>query len=519
MNIDDILDAEQLKYCYEQAYALHRHTEIPELFAREPDTVFTLPSAGDRTVGWDLIHDKFCGELYRVSPDEDSFHTGWQICTPFLWEGDTGAVKGIFPTFGFLVLSMDAETMKPPYPVLSTLELWQDRFARREDRWKIHFLQAQFMLGQYTWNWDTSEDRGLAVQKKLREIPHPVLNPERADAAAFPEQGGPGYSQDRSVFSGRGGTGADLYGIQFAQSLYTLLWQCGRMNEIPDLLFSDSDDVSVDYGEGEVCSGQDALRFYFREMKDRTSRSGGLYRVDLPASQWIRVSPDGSSAQGYWTTMSRRIERSGAKSLHRIGIGRFSNSFCKEEGVWKLKSVRWEKLQEFAPFQETPDRNLENYRRDPEGWIRDLPRLYPVSREGSQDRTEEILFLRNEILSWFHMINMGKNREEIFPSGTGQVSEEIRRLCEESRYILVTSPVLGMDGSLTEAEAFFSASLLTESGKDELTYVRGSIGMSLVKGAGGWEIRRFSWYPYASPGKWKMIQSNRPLSADSTTVV
>ena len=176
MNIDDILDAEQLKYCYEQAYALHRHTEIPELFAREPDTVFTLPSAGDRTVGWDLIHDKFCGELYRVSPDEDSFHTGWQICTPFLWEGDTGAVKGIFPTFGFLVLSMDAETMKPPYPVLSTLELWQDRFARREGRWKIHFLQAQFMLGQYTWNWDTSEDRGLAVQKKLREIPHPVLN-------------------------------------------------------------------------------------------------------------------------------------------------------------------------------------------------------------------------------------------------------------------------------------------------------------------------------------------------------
>ena len=53
MTVNDILEAEQLKYCYEQAYALHRHTEIPSMFVRKPDTVFTLPSANDRTVGWD----------------------------------------------------------------------------------------------------------------------------------------------------------------------------------------------------------------------------------------------------------------------------------------------------------------------------------------------------------------------------------------------------------------------------------------------------------------------------------
>ena len=61
MNLNDIFEVEQLKYCYEQAYALHRHRDIPDLFMREPDTVFTLPSAGDRTEGWELINRKLDG--------------------------------------------------------------------------------------------------------------------------------------------------------------------------------------------------------------------------------------------------------------------------------------------------------------------------------------------------------------------------------------------------------------------------------------------------------------------------
>lgn len=505
MNLNDILEVEQLKYCYEQAYALHRHTDIPDLFVREPDTVFTLPSAGDRTGGWDLINRKFCGELYYVSPNEDSFHTGWQICTPLLWEGEDGEIRGIFPTFGFLVLSMDAETMKPPYPVLSTLELWQDRFARREGRWKIHYLQAQFLLGQYAWSWNAPEDKGLAVQKKLRDIPHPLLNPvrnafsESLGRISFPD------SPDRTRNRADHGDGADLYGIQFARSLYTLLWQCCRMEEIPDLVFSDSDDVSADYGEGEVCTGQKEVRRFFREMKERTVRSGGLFRVDLPAGQWIQLSPDRKSAEGHWITMSRRIDRTEAGNQHRIGIGHFSGSFCKQDGIWKLKSVRWEKLQEFAPSAETPDLNLDNYRKDPEGWLTDLPLLKEVSRDGAADRTEEILFLRNEVLSWFHEINMGEAWEEIFPCRSDTVRDSLRELCGNSRYILATSPVFRMDASLSEAEGFFSVSLLSDSGQNEMTYVRGSIGLTLERTADGWEISRFSWYPYASPGNWKMI--------------
>ena len=499
MNVNDLIEIEQLKYCYEQAYALHRHTEIPDMFVQEADTVFTLPSAGDRTVGWDVINEKFCHELYYVSPNEDSFHTGWQICTPFLWEGEEGEIKGIFPTFGFLVLSMDPTTMKPPYPVLSTLELWQDHFARREGRWRIHYLEAQFLLGQCVWKWNAPEDKMLAVQKKLREIPHPVLNPEGIclDSAA-----GPGAS-GRDPIRPYMGVGAGLYGVQFAQSLYTLLWQCGRMDEIPDFVFSNADEVSVWYDEEEICTGQNEVRLFFRKMKEKTLNNGGFFRIDMPATQWIEVSDDGQSAAGHWLTMSRQIDRSESGNQYRVRIGLFSNTFRREGGVWKFVSIRWEKLQDFAPYDETPDMNLENYRKDPAGWLTDLPVLKPVSREEGDGRAEEILVLRNKILSWFHAVNTGKTAADVFPCGTEEVREDLQEMLRDVRYILATSPVFWMDEGLTKAEGFFSVSLLTDTEEDEMTNVRGSVGMTLTRTEYGWEIRRFSWYPYAALDSWK----------------
>jgi hypothetical protein len=175
MTINDILEIEQTKYCYEQAYALHRHTQIPALFLESGETGFAV--AEDAITGFDAIRQKFCEELSYVSPAEDSYHTGWQICVPLIYEdSETGEVRGIFPTFGYLILNMDPSVMKPPYRVLSTLEMWQDRFARTEEGgWKIRDLQAKFLLGQAVWTFDPARDTGYAVRHALRDIPHPLL--------------------------------------------------------------------------------------------------------------------------------------------------------------------------------------------------------------------------------------------------------------------------------------------------------------------------------------------------------
>ena len=147
--------------------------------------------------------------------------------------------------------------------------------------------------------------------------------------------------------------------------------------------------------------------------------------------------------------------------------------------------------------------NLENYRKDPAGWLTDLPEVKPVSGEGEDDRTEEILVLRNKILSWFHAVNTGKAASDVFPYRTEEVREDLQKTLRDVRYILATSPVLEMDERLTEAECFFSVSFLTDTEEDEMTNVRGSIGMRLARTEQGWEIRRFSWYPYAALDSWK----------------
>ena len=159
MDLNDILEIEQSKYCYEQAYALHRHKEIPALFLKSEGTTFDI--AGDAISGWDAVNRKFCEELFYVSSAEDSYHTGWQISMPLIYED---------PVSG--------DAMKPPYTVLSALEMWNDRFTRADGAWKIRNLSAKFMLGQSVWRWNPAGDTGLAVQHKLYSVPHPVLGKE-----------------------------------------------------------------------------------------------------------------------------------------------------------------------------------------------------------------------------------------------------------------------------------------------------------------------------------------------------
>jgi len=188
MTMDDILEVETLKYCYEQAYPLHRHDEMPELFVKSKETVFTLPSADDYTVGFDLISHKFKEDLYYVSPNEDSYHTGWQITLPMIWEDKlSGQIKGIFPTFGHFVMNLvpDLPFFQPPYQVNATSEMWLDNFEKTEDGWRIKRLQAQFLMGQQLWTWDVEKDDSFSTRKELRMIMHPYLGKGKQEETKY----------------------------------------------------------------------------------------------------------------------------------------------------------------------------------------------------------------------------------------------------------------------------------------------------------------------------------------------
>lgn len=172
MNADDVLEIEQLKYFYEQAYAVHRHEDIPGLFS-ETDPLFDI--AGDTVTGFDEIRRKFA-DLAKVSPGEDSFHTGWQICAPLI-DVDEGAAHAriIAPTFGYLVLNFSPEIFSPPYTVRAAFELWDDSLVKERGRWRIGELHARFMMAQPIWVWDSANDDTYATRREMHLVRHPFL--------------------------------------------------------------------------------------------------------------------------------------------------------------------------------------------------------------------------------------------------------------------------------------------------------------------------------------------------------
>lgn len=507
VTIKDILEIEQMKYCYEQAYALHRHTDIPGLFFRSEETSFAI--AEDTVKGFDTIERKFREDLFYVSPREDSYHTGWQICTPLIGENpENGQVYGFFPTFGYLVISMDPKTMNPPYPVLSTGEMWRDLFVWDAGKWRISDLKAKFLIGQCVWTWNTSRDKGLAVQHALRNIPHPLLNPGDESANhALRRLAGNKEDENKWIRI----PGSLLYGVQFAQSLYGLLWECGRMEEIPDRVFSQEAEISVCH-EGKMCRGQKEVRCFYNDMKKQAMDHGGFLRNDMPATQYIEPGDDGTMAIGHYLVFTKRIQRTGNGNRFVTSIGRFTNGFVMEENIWKLKSVCFETVCEFEAFPEQPDQNLALCRENPQAWLEEIPELKSLCTAEASRPAEEILALRNEIFSWFHLWQEERMRAQnapfvnrYFPCAEEEAWEAISGMMHKLRYMLITSPVLTMSEDCSEAEAFFSTSNLYEYEEGALVDTRGGIFMRLHNCDGEWQIREFGWYPYASLEPWNVV--------------
>ncbi len=180
MNANDLFEIEQMKFYYEQAYAIHRHLDLPYLFCNESSSLLDID--GDLTLGIKSIIKKFA-ELAEVSPCEDSYHTGWQICTPLI-EIDESSGEGriISPTFGYLVLNFHPDIFQSPYTVCASFELWDDVIRKENGIWKTYQLHAKFMLNQPVWKWNAKQDSSTATRFEMKLIQHsfPIENYKKA---------------------------------------------------------------------------------------------------------------------------------------------------------------------------------------------------------------------------------------------------------------------------------------------------------------------------------------------------
>lgn len=296
------------------------------------------------------------------------------------------------------------------------------------------------------------------------------------------------------------------YGIQFAQSLYLMLWQDEKFEEITDRVFIHDDDIEVKYqGLGRV-KGTDNVREFFHKVAEKTRDRGNFWRMDMPATQFIEPGKNEDTAIGHWTTVTRVRRTEVSEEKMDYVLGQFTNVFVRENGIWKIKSLSWKKLWKVAEFPLMPDIHLENYQKTPEKWLEKLPELEALSDEGVSPKTREILQLRNEIYGCFYKYNCSKEIGWLENCGNGQAGRGLCDMLDNCRYILATSPVIDMNDSMDFAKAFYSISLLKDKSDSYVDPVRGSIYLELKKEAGKWIPQELNWYPLATIDAWRKAE-------------
>ncbi len=300
---------------------------------------------------------------------------------------------------------------------------------------------------------------------------------------------------------------ADIYyGVQFAQSLYLLLWQSGRIEEIPKRVFSIKENVQVHYDGTETCMGQKAVEGFFYKMTEKTRENEGFLRMDMPATQFIEMTEDGTTAIGHWTTMTRILEGQIPGGDFDLIIGQFTNEFVLEDDIWKLKSVCWEEKDKVASWTATPDMNLESYQKEPRAWIDEIPALTSLSMEGVTDRTIEIIKLRNEVHKWLYEFNCDQPLESGEICLPKEMDSRIWEMLENCMYILATSPVISLNDEMTKAEGFWSVTLLKRNDLGKIVHIRGGMHLVLDREGAGWSLTNFTWNPYATLDAWTPME-------------
>ena len=128
----------------------------------------------------------------------------------------------------------------------------------------------------------------------------------------------------------------DIEAIKKLQKAYGYYVEHMMYQEIIDC-FSDSPDVRLDWLEGKYL-GKEGVIKYFEFMK--TAPRDFIHQV-MPIAGVVDVDPDGKTARGRWYAFGGIfIPREG--NVRRSFVsGIYENGYIKEDGIWKMLSIKW----------------------------------------------------------------------------------------------------------------------------------------------------------------------------------
>jgi hypothetical protein len=128
----------------------------------------------------------------------------------------------------------------------------------------------------------------------------------------------------------------DIEAIKKLQKAYGYYVEHMMYQEIVDC-FSDSPDVLLDWLEGKY-RGKEGVKKYFEFMK--VSPPDFRHQV-MQIAGIVDVDPDGKKASGRWYAFGGIFipQEEGPRRSFVSGI--YENRYIKEDGVWKMLSIKW----------------------------------------------------------------------------------------------------------------------------------------------------------------------------------
>ena len=137
----------------------------------------------------------------------------------------------------------------------------------------------------------------------------------------------------------------DANAIKRLQRAYGYYVEEGLWDEVADLF---SDDATLELARDGVYQGKERIRAYFTALGggQRGLREGQL-NEQLQVMPVVTLGADGQTAKARW----RNILLVGQLGEHaEWGEGPFENDYVKENGVWKISSMRWQQAI-LVPYQ------------------------------------------------------------------------------------------------------------------------------------------------------------------------
>lgn len=128
----------------------------------------------------------------------------------------------------------------------------------------------------------------------------------------------------------------DINDIKRLQRSYGYYLDEGQWNDVADLFASDA---TLEIGKDGVYRGRDRIRAYFQTLGNgRDGLAPGQLNEHLQVMPVITLSEDGRQANGTWRAiiLSGQLGRDAWWSE-----GPYENTYVKEDGVWKIASLRW----------------------------------------------------------------------------------------------------------------------------------------------------------------------------------